>query len=150
MYFCDEKAQSLAAIHIFALTFFFLSETGARAGDSAQASRRWCEHGVELRPLHRGWGWADDRSGTVGQRGGLQIRQCPLFGSVIQCQLLENACSPTRFCLLHHCHLAAPPLALSPLSVSSSPSVSVCRVYFVMCLCVSSRFLCEFPLFGLY
>ncbi len=41
---------------------------GARAGDSAHhegASRGRCEHGVELRPLHRGWGWA-------GQGGGVR------------------------------------------------------------------------------
>ncbi len=48
---------------------------GARAGDSAHhegASRGRCERGMELCPLHRGWGWADETSGAAGQWGGVR------------------------------------------------------------------------------
>ncbi len=40
---------------------------------------------------------------------------------ILQCPLLENARPPTRSCLLHRCRLAAPLLALSPLSVRCEP-----------------------------
>ncbi len=47
---------------------------GARAGDRVitreQAVEVWVRSGAQ--PLHRGWGWADDRSGNAGQGGGLQ------------------------------------------------------------------------------
>ncbi len=46
---------------------------GARSGDSGHhegASRGRCERGMELRPLHRSWGWADYTAGTAGPRGG--------------------------------------------------------------------------------
>ncbi len=46
--------------------------SGARAKDSAYhegACRGRCERGVELRPLQRGWGWADYTSGTAGHGG---------------------------------------------------------------------------------
>ncbi len=52
---------------------------------------------------------------------GLPILQCPLLERILQCPLLENSRPPTRSCLLHRCRLAAPPLALSPLSVRCEP-----------------------------
>ncbi len=48
---------------------------------------------------------------------------CPALRGlpILQCPLLENAHPPTRSCLFHGCFLAAPPLALSPLSVQCEP-----------------------------
>ncbi len=44
--------------------------TWENAADSESACRGQWERGEELRPLHRGWGWADYTAGTAGHGGG--------------------------------------------------------------------------------
>ncbi len=53
--------------------------SGARACDCAHhegASRGRCERGVKLRPLHHGWGWAVNTSGTARHGAGSDRLGC--------------------------------------------------------------------------
>ncbi len=85
---------------------------------------------AELSPLHRGWGWADDRSGLLDREGGFRCssaRSSKVPSTTRSSKVpssarsFENACAPASS---NRCHLSAPPLTLSPLSARCEASAS--------------------------